>query len=49
MGLPAERIEEQTATEQVIEFDGPDLTEDGYTDDVVRHDEAERLGRTLDQ
>lgn len=52
MGLPAERIDNtpETATEQVIQFDdGPDLTEDGFKDDLDRQEEAERLNRILDR
>ena len=49
MGLPAEQIEEETATEQVIEMDGPCFSEDGFETDVKAAEEAERLNRTLEQ
>ena len=52
MSLPAERFDDmpEPATEQVITFDdGPDLSADGFADDAKRADEAERLGRTLEQ
>jgi hypothetical protein len=49
MSMPAEQIEEQIATEQVIEMDGPCFSEDGFEADVKAGEEAERLNRTLDQ
>ena len=47
MGMPAEQLE--TATEQVIEFDGPDLSEDGFEDDVQLQEDRERLDRMMSQ
>ena len=49
MGLPAEQIEIEPAVEQVIEFDGPCFSEDGFQSDADRMEEAERRNRTLDQ
>lgn len=50
MGLPAERIDVEPQTEQVIEFDdGPCFSEDGMTADVEEQTQRERMNRVLEQ